>query len=156
MFNEFILCQDAIEICEYTKDKKIAKARDVFFHSEVHFLLYTERSHFYRRFALKGIRHLVSRSNMFLWGALLKFQPFPSQIFYQLPHYPHFFSELCNLLRPSYQNPKGGTEGNMSCTVVYGRHDGARLAAAVGTQRAADMVVAEKNVHVFSPGSTAA
>ena len=48
------------DICEYTKDKRIAEYRDQFFHGEKHFLIYTERSHFYRRFAIKGIRHLVS------------------------------------------------------------------------------------------------
>ena len=50
---------DFLEVCEYTKDNKIAKARDHFFHGETHFLLYTERSHFFRRFAIKGIRHLI-------------------------------------------------------------------------------------------------
>ncbi len=58
---------DFAEICEYTKDKKIAMARDLFYHSEKHFLLYTERAHFFRRFMIKGIRHLI---------------------FYQPPQYP--------------------------------------------------------------------
>ena len=44
---------DFLEICEYTKDKKVAKARDHFFHGDTHFLLYTERVHFFRRLALK-------------------------------------------------------------------------------------------------------
>lgn len=39
---------DYLEICEYTKDRKIAKARDLFFHGETHFMLYTERVHFFR------------------------------------------------------------------------------------------------------------
>ena len=50
---------DFLEVCEYTRDNKIAKARDHFFHGETHFLLYTERAHFFRRFAIKGIRHLI-------------------------------------------------------------------------------------------------
>ena len=37
----------------------MAKARDEFYHNEKHFMLYTERAHFYKRFSLKGIRHLV-------------------------------------------------------------------------------------------------
>ena len=37
----------------------IAKARDDFYHNARHFLLYTERAHFYRRFTVKGIRHLI-------------------------------------------------------------------------------------------------
>ena len=37
----------------------IFEARDDFFHNSKHFLLYTERAHFYRRFSIKGIRHLI-------------------------------------------------------------------------------------------------
>ena len=37
----------------------MAKARDEFYHNEKHFMLYTERAHFYKRYRLKGIRHLV-------------------------------------------------------------------------------------------------
>jgi len=41
-------------------------------------MLYTERAHFFRRFRLKGIGHII---------------------FYQLPQYPHFYSELCNYIQ---------------------------------------------------------
>ena len=50
---------DYCEVNEYSKEKKIAQARDMFYHNEKHFMLYTERSHFYRRFRMKGIRHLI-------------------------------------------------------------------------------------------------
>ena len=93
---------DYCEVNEYTKEKKIAQARDMFYHNEKHFLLYTERSHFYRRFRLKGIRHLI---------------------FYQPPTFGWMFSELCNLLQKSFQNPRGGTETNMSITVIYSKYD---------------------------------
>lgn len=69
-----------VQICEYTKDPKIARARDMFFNHQSDFLLYTERAHFFRRFRLKGIGHLI---------------------FYQLPSNPHFYSEMCNLVRVS-------------------------------------------------------
>jgi U3 small nucleolar RNA-associated protein 25 len=75
-------------------------------------------------------------------------------VFFQLPQYPHFFSELCNFLRPAFQNRKGGgSEGNMTITVLYGRHDAQRLAGAVGTERAVQLLNAEKNVHMFVAGS---
>ena len=93
---------DYCEVNEYTKEKKIAQARDMFYHNEKHFLLYTERCHFYRRFRLKGIRHLI---------------------FYQPPTFGWMFSELCNLLQKSFQNPRGGTETNMSITVIYSKYD---------------------------------
>ena len=124
---------DFHEICEYTKDKSIAKARDLFFHSDTHFLLYTERSHFYRRFTLKGIRHLI---------------------FYQPPQYPHFFSEMVNFMQGVYQNRKGGSDGNMTCTVLYSRYDVSRLGAIVSTARAEHMLAAEKSVHLFQAGAS--
>jgi U3 small nucleolar RNA-associated protein 25 len=124
---------DFTEVCEYTKDKKIAEARDLFFHSDKHFLLYTERCHFYRRFAIKGIRHLI---------------------FYQLPAYPKFFAEMCNLMQNAFQNRKGGSDGNMSCTVIYNKFDVQRLAPVVTTERAHVMLQAESNVHMFVPGQS--
>ena len=93
---------DYAEISEYTKEKKIAQARDMFYHNEKHFLLYTERSHFYSRRKIKGIRHLI---------------------FYQPPTFGWMFSELCNLLQKSFQNPRGGSESNMSITIIYSKYD---------------------------------
>lgn len=122
---------DVAEISEYTKDKKVAMARDMFFHSEKHFLLYSERAHFYRRYAIKGIRHLI---------------------FYQLPANPKFFAELCNFMH--WQNKKGGSDGNMSCTVIYNRYDVHRLAPVVSTDRAQTMVSSAKGIHMFSPGTS--
>lgn len=121
---------DVAEISEYTKDKKVAMARDMFFHSEKHFLLYSERAHFYRRYAIKGIRHLI---------------------FYQLPQNPKFFAELCNFMH--WQNKKGGSDGNMSCTVIYCKYDVHRLAPVVSSDRAQTMVSATKGIHMFSPGT---
>ena len=124
---------DYAEICEYTKYKKMAAARDRFFHGEHHFLLYTERAHFYKRFAIKGIRHLV---------------------FYQIPQYPEFFSEMVNLMQSSYQNPKGGSDGNMSCTIIYNKYDIHRLTPVVGTERARTMLKSDKNTHMFAAGKS--
>lgn len=42
------------QICEYSKDNKISKARTLFYHSSTHFLLYSERGHFFRRTRIKG------------------------------------------------------------------------------------------------------
>ena len=118
---------DFAEISEYTREKKVAEARDHFFHSERHFVLYSERAHFYRRYAIKGIRHLI---------------------FYQLPQTPNFFSELCNLMQ--FQNKKGGSDGNMSCTVLYCKYDVHRVSPVVATERAKTMLSASKSVHMFS------
>lgn len=115
-------------ISEYTEDRKVARARDMFFHSDSHFLLYTERWHFWRRTRIKGIRHLI---------------------FYQLPTYPHFYSEMCNLMDHLYQNPRSGTEFNMSVTVIYNKFDAITLAQIVGQDRAVKMIESESKVHTI-------
>jgi len=122
---------DYSEVSEYTKDKKIAQARDMFYHNEKHFLLYTERSHFYRRFRLKGIRHLI---------------------FYQPPTFGWMYSELCNLLQETYQNKRGGSENNMSISVIYTKYDLHRLNLCVGSGTSSTMLSSEKAVHMFKPG----
>ncbi len=38
-----------VEINEYTKSSDVSRARTKFFHGGAHFLLYTERMHFFRR-----------------------------------------------------------------------------------------------------------
>lgn len=116
------------QICEYTEDRKVARARDMFFHSDAHFLLYTERWHFWRRTRIKGIRHLI---------------------FYQLPTYPHFYSEMCNLMDRLYQNPRAGTEFNMTVTIIYNKFDAISLAQIVGQNRASEMITSESKVHTI-------
>lgn len=117
------------QICEYTEDAKVARARDMFFHSDVHFLLYTERFHFHRRPRIKGIRHLI---------------------FYQTPIFPQFYSEMCNLMLPSCQNPRGGSKYNMSVAVIYNKLDCYELSRIVGEKRAVKMINSELKYHRFT------
>ncbi|KAH9639244.1 hypothetical protein HF086_014108 [Spodoptera exigua] len=120
-----------VQICEYSKDAKIARARDMFFHTEAHFLLYSERVHFFRRFRIKGIRHII---------------------FYQPPTYPHFFSEMCNLMQEVNQNKFGGSECNMTVSVLYCQYDLPRLAAVLGAARLARVMRSDNSVHMFVTG----
>ena len=121
-----------VQVCEYSRDAKVARARDMFFHSDRHFLLYTERFHFFRRIRVKGIRHII---------------------FYAPPVMPHFYSEMCNLMQEAYQNPKSGSTSNMSVTIVYCKYDVMPLAAIVGSDRASKMIGSEKTVHMVMTGS---
>uniref|UniRef100_T1KMZ4 U3 small nucleolar RNA-associated protein 25 homolog n=2 Tax=Tetranychus urticae TaxID=32264 RepID=T1KMZ4_TETUR len=117
------------QICEYSKSGKIAQSRAWFFHEGRNFLLYTERSHFYNRFRIKGVRHLV---------------------FYQLPTFPHFYSELTNLLHPSFQGKKfKGDEASVNCTVIFDKFDVIQLEKIVGTEKAAYLIKSENDNHVF-------
>ncbi|KAI5757551.1 UTP25 [Gulo gulo luscus] len=114
-------------ICEYTQKSGISRARHFFLQGEKQFLLLTERFHFYKRYTIKGIRNLI---------------------FYELPTYPHFYSEVCNMLRATSR----GEEATWTCTVLYSKYDAQRLAAVVGVERAAQMLQSKKNVHLFITG----
>ncbi|XP_077013807.1 U3 small nucleolar RNA-associated protein 25 homolog isoform X2 [Tamandua tetradactyla] len=114
-------------ICEYTRKSGVSRARHFFFQGEKQFLLLTERFHFYKRYTIKGIRNLI---------------------FYELPTYPHFYSEICNMLKATNR----GEEATWTCTVLYSKYDAQRLAAVVGVERAAQMLQSNKNVHLFITG----
>ncbi|XP_004699916.1 U3 small nucleolar RNA-associated protein 25 homolog isoform X1 [Echinops telfairi] len=114
-------------ICEYTKKSAVSRARHFFLQGARQFLLLTERFHFYKRYTIKGIRNLI---------------------FYELPTYPHFYSEVCNMLKAASR----GEEATWTCTVLYSKYDAQRLAAVVGVERAAQMLQSKKNVHLFITG----
>lgn len=120
--------KSSVQICEYTKDSKTARARDMFFHSGAHFLLYTERAHFFCRPRIKGIRHLI---------------------FYQPPSIPHFYPEMVNLMQEAYQNPRDGLEHNMTVTVLYTKYDAMQLAAIVSSKNCAELMRPDKKTHLF-------
>ncbi|XP_037084908.1 digestive organ expansion factor homolog isoform X2 [Pollicipes pollicipes] len=123
-----------VQVCEYTKDSRVSRARDMFYHGKRHFLLYTERFHFFRRYRIKGIRHVV---------------------FYGLPVYPHLYSEICNLMQEAYQNPRTAQDGaGVTCTVLFSRFDRLKLARVVGAERATSMIGSEKQVHMFVTGES--
>ncbi|XP_014769386.1 U3 small nucleolar RNA-associated protein 25 homolog isoform X1 [Octopus bimaculoides] len=117
---------DFLQISEYSKRKDIAGTRSRFFLGKTNFLLYTERHHFYFRTRLRGIRHII---------------------FYELPLYPHFFSEICNLINDvKLKNlPKDDATGS----ILYSKYDVQRLAAVVGTNRSSLMIHSPKPVHMF-------
>ncbi|KRT82956.1 hypothetical protein AMK59_3427, partial [Oryctes borbonicus] len=117
-----------VQICEYSKSGKIARARDMFFHGDAHFLLYTERHHFFNRIKIKGIRHLI---------------------FYQPPTFPNFYYEICNFMQETNMNKKIGSMSNMTVTVLYTKYDAQQLAGIVGTDRATKMLQSEKDVHLL-------
>lgn len=118
------------QICEYTKAGKVARARHMFYTGGRHFLLYTERYHFFNRHTIKGIRHLI---------------------FYEPPTYAHFYSELVNSMHLSNQGKKLATDyGSMSTTVLFTRYDAHSLVGLVGTKTAANLLQsASTDVHMF-------
>ncbi|XP_029349830.1 U3 small nucleolar RNA-associated protein 25 homolog [Echeneis naucrates] len=114
-------------ICEYSSKSEVSRARHFFHKGDKQFLLFTERFHFYKRYAIKGIRNLI---------------------FYGLPSFPHFYSEVCNMLAAGGQ----GEEASWTCTALYSRYDAHKLAAIGGAQRAGQMLHSNKTVHLFITG----
>ncbi|XP_051504471.1 U3 small nucleolar RNA-associated protein 25 homolog [Myxocyprinus asiaticus] len=114
-------------ISEYSQRSEVSRARHCFQKGDKQFLLFSERFHFYKRNTIKGISNLI---------------------FYGLPTYPHFYSEVCNMLQA------GVREGSASftCTALYSRYDTHRLAAITGGERASQMLQSKKPVHLFITG----
>ncbi|KAK2891526.1 U3 small nucleolar RNA-associated protein 25 homolog [Channa argus] len=114
-------------ICDYSSKSEVSRARHFFLKGEKQFLLFTERFHFYKRYTIKGIQNLI---------------------FYGLPSFPHFYSEVCNMLAAGGQ----GEEASWTCTALYSRFDAHKLAAVTGAQRAGQMLRSNKTVHLFITG----
>lgn len=112
-------------LCEYSSRSEVSRARHFFQTGDKQFLLFTERFHFYKRYSIKGIQNLI---------------------FYGLPSFPHFYSEMCNMLAA------GGRGQSWTCTALYSRYDATKLAAIAGGQRAAQMLRSDQNVHLFVTG----
>ncbi|XP_076841849.1 U3 small nucleolar RNA-associated protein 25 homolog isoform X2 [Brachyhypopomus gauderio] len=114
-------------VSEYSQRAEVSQARHYFQRGEKQLMLFSERFHFYKRYTIKGIQNLI---------------------FYALPTYAHFYSEVCNMLQV------GSLEGvaSLTCTVLYSRYDAHRLAGVVGGERAAHMLRSKKSVHLFVTG----
>lgn len=69
-------------------------------------------------------------------------------IFYELPTYSHFYSEICNMMKAT----DSGVDATWTCTVLYSKYDAQKLAAVVGIDRTAQMLQSKKNVHLFVTG----
>ncbi|XP_077477579.1 U3 small nucleolar RNA-associated protein 25 homolog [Stigmatopora argus] len=114
-------------VCEYSSKSEVSRARHYFLEGDKQFMLFTERFHFYKRYMIKGIQNLI---------------------FYGLPSFPHFYSELCNMLTAGEQ----GEEASWTCTALYCRFDAQKLAAITGAQRAGQMLHSNKDLHLFVTG----
>jgi len=116
-----------VQISEYSKRSNITRSRAMFLDGSKHYLLFTERFNFFYRYKLKGIRHII---------------------FYQLPHFPHFYSEIVNAMTTS----EVVGDSSVSCTVLYSRFDGFRLESVVGGARCKQLLGSSKDTHMLVTG----
>ncbi|UJR21158.1 hypothetical protein I4U23_024257 [Adineta vaga] len=128
-----------LTLSEYSTKKQVLLARNIFYHREVRFLLMTERFHFYHRYKIKGIRHIL---------------------FYDLPSYGHFYPEIVHFLTlPHVEEKKKTTltttrnhqaDEPSTCTALYAKEDALKLAYILGQQAVTDLLSSDKNIHLFT------
>ena len=122
-----------ITLSEYSTKKQVLLARNIFYHREVRFLLMTERFHFYHRYRIKGIRHIL---------------------FYDLPSYGHFYPEIVHFLTLPHAEEKKKTTNQAdepsTCTALYAKEDALKLAYILGQNAVTDLLSSEKKIHLFT------
>lgn len=72
-------------------------------------------------------------------------------IFYELPQYAHFYSEMCNMLEDPGRISSSATD-TLTCSVLYSKYDAQKLAEVVGTERAKHMLTSDREVHMLVSG----
>lgn len=116
-------CTDAINILwliRYAQQSDISRARVRFFEGKRKIMLYTERSHFYHRYKIRGIQNLI---------------------IYSLPERKEFYPEVVNMLDGS---------NDMACTVLFSQFDLLRLERIVGLASAKRMLASKMKMFSFS------
>jgi U3 small nucleolar RNA-associated protein 25 len=108
------------KLSEYSSNSDISRARGAFFHGKVAFMLMTERFHFFRRYKIRGVKHMV---------------------FYGLPIYAHFYSEILNQI----EDPQEST-----VLALFSKYDRMRLERIVGTKNVGAMLNGERDSFMFS------
>lgn len=105
-------------VCEHTSKQDQCKFRGRFTEGKYDFMLYTERFHFYHRYHIKGAHNVV---------------------FYGLPQYGQFYSEVVNCLAAQ----------DASALALFTKYDHLQLERIVGPKRALRLVSSEKATHLF-------
>ena len=99
----------------------------MFFQERVPLILMTERFHFFHRYRLRGVRHLI-------W--------------YGPPTVPRFYPEILNFLEDAVSSARP-----VSSLLLFNRFDSAQLEGILGTARGQKLLQQEKNAR-GTPGPT--
>ncbi|KAJ9550639.1 hypothetical protein OSB04_014684 [Centaurea solstitialis] len=131
----FLKSQDA-SMCllgEYEKQSDISRSRVWFFQGKRKIMLYTERSHFYHRYKIRGIQNLIIYS-------LPERKEFYPEAWSSNYNFSLYYMGIVNMLEGSH---------SMNCTVLFSRFDLLRLERVVGTVSAKRMVTSDKRIFTF-------
>ncbi|RKP33519.1 hypothetical protein BJ085DRAFT_22753 [Dimargaris cristalligena] len=115
-------------ISEYSNRRDITRHRLAFFRGQLSFLVITERFHFYRRYRIRGIQHVV---------------------YYGLPQHNHYYPELINFMALTNATKGAFDAEDWTCTALFTNYDLQQLERVVGTDVAKKMVVGAKSVFTF-------
>ncbi|KAJ2236939.1 rRNA-binding ribosome biosynthesis protein utp25 [Coemansia sp. RSA 1722] len=114
-------------ISEYSTRTEAMHARLDFYNGDIQFILYSERAHFYHRYPIKGIHHMV---------------------FYSLPDHPLYYSELVNLMLTS--NDETASSAQLSCTAFYTKYDQLKVERIVGTRLTPQLISGDRSQYTFA------
>ena len=120
-------------ISEYSKTSEMSRNRSHFYHRRVKFLLVSERFHFFRRYRIRGVRHVV---------------------FYSCPINAHFYGEVVGWMEGEGKEASGEGEDAVSTSrgtsvTLFCEWDGRELERVVGTQRAMRMIEGQQSTYMF-------
>lgn len=121
---------ECAQISEYSQPKQIQRARTYFRQGKQPFLLFTERFYFFFRYRIQGIKNII---------------------FYELPHYSTFYTEILNYMDTRKSHSDSQTNP-VTCTVLYTKSNALRLARVVGSQRCRRMISFDKQVYMLVTG----
>ncbi|CAN0095965.1 unnamed protein product [Ectocarpus sp. 12 AP-2014] len=111
-----------VNVHEYSRGSEVARSRARFFRGDRDLLLYTGRAHFFNRYCIRGIHHLI---------------------FYSLPECPQFYPEMVNLLE------EAESVTAVTCLSLFTRFERLSLERIVGEERAGHMLTSAKNTFLF-------
>ncbi len=122
-----------VSVTEYARVSEISRGRARFIQGLKPLMLYTGRAHFFQRYTIKGVRHLI---------------------LYGLPEHGEFYSGLVNDLNAGLERGNDDDDemdmaAPLSCLSVFTKYDALALERIVGTEHCNRMIKGDKSTYLF-------
>lgn len=124
---------DFVSVTEYARSTEVNRGRARFLQGRKPLMLYTGRAHFFQRYQIKGVRHLI---------------------FYGIPEHSDFYAGLINNLNSGLKRESDDEEdmdmsARLSCLSVFTKYDALALERIVGTEHCNRMTKGDKSSYMF-------